>query len=209
MINQKNTRRVKTQFNRLVNNIKNIPELVSGSSTSSVTKRQALKMPKQVRQLSYFTIRGFTLIELLVVVLIIAILASVALPQYQKAVEKSRLTEALNTVRVLKLGIESYFLSQGLPSSTFSLTQSLDIGLGMSDCDAESCYSKNFQYRAYCTTSQCCVFAYRIQDKEEIHYNLSTCYEGEEWLENYCTYEDEFGETICKSIENQGWESNN
>ena len=38
---------------------------------------------------------GFTLVEVLVVVVIIAVLAAVAVPQYQKAVLKSRFSSLL------------------------------------------------------------------------------------------------------------------
>ncbi len=132
-----------------------IPEFSSGSSTHAVahetTKRQALKTLKQVQGLSYRNTTAFTLIELLVVVLIIGILAAIALPQYQRAVEKTRAAEAIATLK--------YMHNQGvlceLEKGTYACSQfsnnDLDIHSGNDftctyNGESEACCSEHWCY---------------------------------------------------------------
>ena len=84
--------------------------------------------------------KGFTLIELLVVVLIIGILSAVALPQYTRAVEKSRAAEGVTLVRSAVQALKAYYLANGEYTDDFS---SLDLTFPGSA--AGSCFTtKNF-----------------------------------------------------------------
>ena len=71
-----------------------------------------------------YPVGGFTLIELLVAVLIIGILAAIALPQYKKAVAKTRFMQLKTVAHAIANAEERYFLVNNVYSPSFD---SLDI----------------------------------------------------------------------------------
>lgn len=70
--------------------------------------------------------KGFTLIELLIVVLIVGILSAVVLPQYEKAVARSRLAGMISLASSIAQAEQRYFLANG--EYTLDVTN-LDISL--------------------------------------------------------------------------------
>ncbi len=171
------------------------------------------------------TRRGFTLIELLVVVLIIGILAAVAVPQYQKAVEKSRLAEPLSFGNSFQKAVSVYLLENGLPTgddrvkfighttgeTTFKLPLPVDAETTL-DCNSMSdkCVGKYFSYDGFCTSTECIFRAFRYfksdfsDAKDGSNYYLRWRFKNNVYT-TACIFYTDLGANICNSLKQQGW----
>ncbi|MCX5711712.1 MAG: prepilin-type N-terminal cleavage/methylation domain-containing protein, partial [Candidatus Omnitrophica bacterium] len=63
---------------------------------------------------------AFTLVELLIVVVIIGILSTLGIPQYQKLVRKAQATEAKTVLRSLADAVWQYHIETGTWPAAFS-----------------------------------------------------------------------------------------
>ncbi len=174
--------------------------------------------------------KGFTLIELLVVVLILGILAAVALPQYQKAVEKARLAEAVTNIASIEKALDLYVLEHGYeevyffqPNNTYYPIDKLDIELeSRLDCtkDPQGCWSQTFAYGATCDGGECSARATRLprnpadlSENEFLTYDVgpyalsvSRKIGTNQWVHT-CFYDTGLAvsKPMCDSLKAQGW----
>ena len=148
---------------------------------------------------------GFTLIELLVVILIIGILAAIALPQYNKAVERARLAEGITYLTTLKKNIDLYLLENGYPAEFTSVLDKQNIELAP---------NSQWEYWSQCIETDCEVTV------ASSTFNLVACigngegagpcgvidthHSSAKWG-HMCVYKTNIAKTLCEGLPSSEW----
>ena len=94
--------------------------------------------------------KGFTLIEVLVTIIIVGILASVALPIYTRAIERSRALEAMSNIKAINDAIYMYHADkQRCPERFSQLVSSitLDPTVPNNTLSNKEVYTKFFSFK--------------------------------------------------------------
>ncbi len=152
------------------------------------------------------TSKGFTLIEMLVVVLIIGILAGIALPQYNLAVEKARLAEGLQHLSYIKKMIDLRATQCGYNYECIA-----ENGFDYLELTGGEWYGANYHWEHWFAGVDVELIITRWNNPIDQNELYSIGYDIGDWPDlptapKFCYSYSTIGNKICKMLESEGFE---
>lgn len=155
---------------------------------------------------------GFTLIELLVVVLIIGILVAVALPQYQKAVLKSRYSAMMPIGKAIAEGNEIHYMEHGQYTNQIDqldITYAQDMNKAAVSLSSQADHEDGFDY-VLAKRSDLPGLAYVVYQNHSEQFPGTIMCEANDTLNSQATWlcsEGLKGRLVPDSLQGENWQA--